>query len=120
GLKGSWRLAFILLANLVFAATYVKQPLAALPLAVFVVAGYGAVLLAAKGRMRHAVGFSTLVLVAVFVWLKRYPFVEAVSPLPFPYVLVGLSYILFRLLHVLFEVGGGAMKAPSFLRYLAY
>lgn len=120
GLKGSWRLAFILLANLVFAATYVKQPLAALPLVVFVVAGYGAVLLAAKGRVRHAVGFSTLVLVAVFVWLKRYPFIEAVSPLPFPYALVGLSYILFRLLHVLFEVGGGMMKAPSFLRYLAY
>lgn len=120
GLKGSWRLAFILVANLIFAATYISQPLAALPLVAFVVAGYGAVLLAAGGRVTHGVAFSTVVLVAAFVWLKRYPFVEAIAPLPFPYALVGLSYILFRLLHVLFEVGGGTMKAPSFLRYLAY
>jgi len=120
GLKGPWRLAFILLVNLVFAATYISQPLAALPLVAFVLAGYGAVVLAAKGRVTHAVAFSTVVLVAAFVWLKRYPFVEAIAPLPFPYALVGLSYILFRLLHVLFEVGGGTMKAPSFLRYLAY
>lgn len=120
GVRGAWRLNFILVLNALFAASYIAEPLAAVPLLIFVVAGYGAILLAEGGRVRHAVGLSILVLVAAFVWLKRYPFVEAVPALPFPYALVGLSYILFRLLHLILEVGDGALARPSFPRYLAY
>lgn len=119
-LRGPWRLGFILVLNAVFAISFIADPLAAVPLLAFVVAGYGAVVLAGSGRVRHAVGYSIVVLVAVFVWLKRYPFVAAVPELPFPYALVGLSYILFRLLHLILEVGDGALKRPSFLRYMAY
>ncbi|RZJ27814.1 MAG: hypothetical protein EON85_10410 [Brevundimonas sp.] len=61
-----------------------------------------------------------MVLVAVFIWLKRYPFVAAVPAVPFPYAVVGLSYLLFRLLHLVLEVGDGALKRPSFPRYFAY
>jgi alginate O-acetyltransferase complex protein AlgI len=119
-LRGPLRLAFIIVLNGLFAATFIPNPLAAVPLAAFVVLGYGAVLLAETGKVRRAVAISVAVLVAVFVWLKRYPFVQAVPPLPFAYALVGLSYILFRLLHVILEVGDGALKRPSFPRYLAY
>lgn len=120
GLRGAWRLNFLLVLNALFAASWIADPLAALPLLVFVVAGYGAILLAGGGKVRHAIGLSVLVLVAAFIWLKRYPFVEALPELPFPYALVGLSYILFRLLHLILEVGDGALARPSFPRYLAY
>lgn len=120
GLRGSWRLAFLLVLSAIFAATYIPDPLAALPLLMFVVAGYSGVVLAEKRRVRHAVALSLLGLVAVFIWLKGYPFVEAIPSLPFPYVAVGLSYILFRLLHLIFEVGDGVLGRPSFPRYLAY
>lgn len=120
GFRGPWRLAFLIGLSAIFAATYIPDPLAALPLLMFVMAGYGAIVLSEGGRVRHAVALTVLLLVAAFVWLKRYPFVDAVPVLPFPYVVVGLSYILFRLLHLVFEVGDGALARPSFPRYLAY
>lgn len=119
-LRGPWRLGFLLILNAAFAASFIADPVAALPLLAFVAAGYGALLLAEGGRVRHAVGWSILVLVAAFVWLKRYPFVAAAPELPFPYAVVGLSYVLFRLLHLILEVGDGALKRPSFPRYMAY
>ena len=119
-LHGAARLWLILVASLVFAATYMPGPLAALPLVLFVLLGYGATLLVAAGRGRAAMAVLVAAIVAIFVWLKRYPFVEAVPALPFPYVLVGLSYILFRMLHVVFEVRNGTFPPPSFPRYLAY
>lgn len=119
-LRGPWRLALIIGLSALFAATYIDRPLAALPLLAFVAAGYGALVLAERGRVRHAIALSIVVLVGVFIWLKRYPFVEAVPALSFPYALVGLSYILFRMLHLILEVGDGALTRPSFPRYLAY
>lgn len=119
-LRGAWRTNFLIFLSAVFAAGFVASPLAAVPLVAFVLAGYAALVLVERRKAGHAVALSVLVLVAVFIWLKRYPFVAAVPPVPFEYAVVGLSYILFRLLHLVFEVGDGALKRPSFSRYVAY
>lgn len=119
-LRGAWRTNFLVFLSAVFAASFMASPLAAVPLIAFVLAGYGALMLVERRKAGHAVALSVLVLVAVFIWLKRYPFVAAVPPVPFEYAVVGLSYILFRLLHLVFEVGDGALKRPSFPRYIAY
>ncbi|QDH72480.1 MBOAT family O-acyltransferase [Brevundimonas sp. M20] len=119
-LRGAWRTNFLIVLNLIFAASFIATPLAAVPLAAFILAGYGALMLVERRKVAHAVGLSIVVLVAVFIWLKRYPFVAAVPAVPFPYAVVGLSYLLFRLLHLVLEVGDGALKRPSFPRYLAY
>ncbi|GAA0645367.1 MBOAT family O-acyltransferase [Brevundimonas lenta] len=119
-LRGAWRTGFLIALNIAFAASFIASPLAAVPLLAFVLAGYAALVLVERRKAGHAVALSVLVLVAVFIWLKRYPFVAAVPELPFPYALVGLSYILFRLLHLVLEVGDGALKRPSFPRYMAY
>jgi alginate O-acetyltransferase complex protein AlgI len=118
--RGRLRLALILLASAIFVASYVPDPLAFLPFALFVLGGYAAILAVSARRIGHLVGILVLVIVAAFVWLKRYPFVSALPSLGFPYVLVGLSYILFRLLHVLLEVGNGTLRLPPLPRYLAY
>ena len=118
--RGGLRLALIMLFSAILVASYVPNLLAFLPFALFVTGGYAAIVLVSIGRRRHAVGASVLVIVALFVWLKRYPFVSAVPALGFPYVLVGLSYILFRMLHVLLDVGSGELKRPPVARYFAY
>jgi alginate O-acetyltransferase complex protein AlgI len=114
------RVATILALSAVFAATYVPNVLAAVPLLAFAAGGYAAIMLAARRGPGLAVAVLTATIVALFVWLKRYPFVQGIPPLPFPYIAVGLSYILFRVLHLLFEVRDGMLQPPSFGRYLAY
>jgi alginate O-acetyltransferase complex protein AlgI len=119
-LVGAARIAYLLALSAAFAATYVPDALSASPLIVFAVGGYAAIRLAARRAPHLAVALLTVLLIALFVWLKRYPFVQAIAPLPFPYVMVGLSYILFRILHLLFEVRDGMLKPPSFSHYMAY
>lgn len=119
-LRGAWRTGFLIVLNIVFAASFIVTPLAAVPLIAFLLTGYAALMLVERRKIAHAVTLSIVVLVAVFIWLKRYPFVAAVPALPFAYAVVGLSYVLFRLLHLVLEVGDGALKRPSLPRYLAY
>ncbi len=119
-LTGPVRLAAILLASAIFASSYIASPLAALPLIAFALAGYGGVWIAQRRRVGSAIAWVTLALVTVFVWLKHYPFVASLPVLPFSYTVIGLSYILFRILHLIFEVGGGAIERPPFVRYCAY
>lgn len=119
-LRGTARRAAILIASLVFVGSYVADPLAIVPLAGFIAAGYGAVWLAAGGRGRHGVGLLVAVTVALFVWLKKYPFVGFLPGLPFTYTMIGASYILFRVLHVVLEVADGALERPRPLAFLTY
>ena len=48
--------------------------------------------------------------VAVFVWLKQYTLVSDLAPLPAAVGLVGISYILFRGIHLTVDVATGALK----------
>jgi D-alanyl-lipoteichoic acid acyltransferase DltB (MBOAT superfamily) len=59
-------------------------------------------------------------LVAIFIWLKRYQIVSAVPTFTFAFTVVGLSYILFRVLHILIDVAQGCLRRPSFIAYLNY
>ena len=56
----------------------------------------------------------------IFIWLKRYPIVSAVPTFNFAFTVVGLSYILFRILHILVDVAQGCLPRPSFIAYLNY
>ncbi|RZJ27371.1 MAG: hypothetical protein EON85_11345, partial [Brevundimonas sp.] len=70
-LRGAWRTTFLIVLNLIFAASFIATPLAAVPLAAFILTGYGALLLVERRKFGHAVALSIVVLVAVFIWLKR-------------------------------------------------
>ena len=62
-----------------------------------------------------------IAIVAVFVVLKRFSFLGELPTLPFPYLLVGLSYVLFRVLHMVWEaphVSSG--ERPGVLEYFNY
>ena len=86
----------------------------------FVLLGYVAVIAAERRRASHGLGLLVLGMVAIFVWLKRYPLVSALPTFGFAFTVVGLSYMLFRILHIVIDVGQGSLNRPRFVSYLNY
>jgi D-alanyl-lipoteichoic acid acyltransferase DltB (MBOAT superfamily) len=114
---GMLRQSVIVALNLAFVSTFFDNAQEALPLAGFVAFSYGAVCLSAVlGPNPPLIG--TIIL--LFAWIKKYDFLAFLPQIQNPYVVVGLSYILFRCLHLIVDVGEKAIKRPNFLSYLAY
>jgi len=118
--SAGWRQMVLLVANVCFLATFSHRLLSFAPLVLFLIFGYGAIALVAKYPNRAFL----LVLVgtlASFVWLKKYAFVPATFSLPFVYVTVGISYILFRVLHLIIDTkSGGLPEQIGALSYFNY
>ncbi len=105
------RRAVLLLANLVFLAAFVRSPGQLLPLAGFLALGYAATRWMARWPEPWLLGSSIAVIIGVFVVLKRYTFLPAGALLPFLYLQVGLSYVLFRILQMVIDSAGGEERA---------
>src|SRR5277367_4311340 len=76
--SGVLRRATIFGLNAIFLFSMVKAPLQLVPLAAFVLLGYGTLLIAGRARSSLSLGILVTGLVTIFVWLKRYPIVSAV------------------------------------------
>jgi|HubBroStandDraft_1064217.scaffolds.fasta_scaffold00254_14 alginate O-acetyltransferase complex protein AlgI len=108
----AWRLpvfrqCVLLAANLLFLASFVQSARQLAPLLGFLVLGYAATRWVARWRKPWLLGWTIALIVAVFVVLKRYTFLPARIELPFLYLQVGLSYILFRILQMVIDSAGG-------------
>jgi D-alanyl-lipoteichoic acid acyltransferase DltB (MBOAT superfamily) len=117
--KSVWRSVVLMLASLVFLAQLAKNPVVFIPLAGFLLLGYGCLLLIRRG-LSKAVTVSVLGTVLVYVWLKKYTFLPEGILLHFPYFTLGLSYIFFRVLHVIIESGDSDKMRVGFGGYLLY
>lgn len=116
-----WQRLVLLAANLAFFASFSRDPLAFIPFACFLAIGFIAQRLVRDGASRLLFPALLVVTVAGFFWLKRYSFVPGAVLLPFPYVLVGLSYVFFRVLHVIIDSHQGAIPGRvGLLSYLNY
>jgi alginate O-acetyltransferase complex protein AlgI len=102
-----WRSIVIMLASLIFLAMLAKSAVVLIPLAAFLLFGYGALAIRERGWLEGAAWSIPAVIVA-YVWLKKYTFLPDRFFLHFPYFTLGLSYIFFRILHLLIEAGEGA------------
>lgn len=113
------RLIAVLVLNAIFLASFADSIGAFLPIVGFAAAGYVAILLTQK---TNTAGLLVLIAgcVGLFIWLKRYTIAAFLPFLPATYLLIGLSYILFRILHLMIDVNQGAQKIPSIAGYLAY
>jgi D-alanyl-lipoteichoic acid acyltransferase DltB (MBOAT superfamily) len=105
----AWRSIVLFAASIVFLGLLAHNPLVFLPLAGFLLLGYLALLLLQRGGSRPLV-WSLLAVILIYVWLKKYTFLPQDSFLHFPYFTLGLSYIFFRVLHLLIETGDGDEK----------
>jgi D-alanyl-lipoteichoic acid acyltransferase DltB (MBOAT superfamily) len=104
-----WRQAILLLANLAFLATMSSDWKGYIPLAAFLALGYAGVRLM-QGRGRRFLFLPiTVLVILIYVWLKRYAFIPSRYFLPFPYVAIGLSYIFFRVLHMVIDASDDAL-----------
>ncbi len=115
-----WRSVVMLAANVIFMAGFAASPMALLPLAAFLLLGFVAIWLLQSGRQR-LLWPAVLATLAGFFWLKRYSFVPEAVWLDSPYVTIGLSYIFFRVLHLVIDAGQGVLvERLSPLDYLNY
>ncbi len=116
-----WRAAVLLVVNIGFLATFSSDPTAYLPFVGFLALGYLAQGVTREGSRPVLFVALVVLMVAAFVWLKRYSFVPKESLLAFPYVLIGFSYVFFRVLHLLIDSHQGAVERKvGLVSYLNY
>ncbi len=115
-----WRSAILLLASLAFLFLLARSTVALLPLAGFLILGYASILLLKQGKIR-LVSVLVVIVVLTYACLKKYTFLPESSFISHPYFTLGLSYIFFRVLHLIIEVGDGAdQPSLSIGTYLLY
>jgi D-alanyl-lipoteichoic acid acyltransferase DltB (MBOAT superfamily) len=111
----------MLAANLVFIGSYIDSVGQAVPLAAFLLLCYLVVEGVRRSRSAPALWTGVAMVVASFVVLKKYSFLGEALTLPFPYLLVGLSYVLFRVLHLTIDAKQGELaQAIPPLRFFDY
>lgn len=101
-----WRSIVLLVASLAFLGILAHNPVVLLPLAGFLLLAYLGLILLERGWARPFV-WILLAVIFAYVWLKKYTFLPDGIFLHFPYFTLGLSYIFFRVLHLLIETGDG-------------
>ena len=115
------RRAVLLLASVTFIASQVERAVQLLPLAIFLLVSWALIEGARLSRSPKLLWVGLASLIAGFVFLKRYSFLNSSLLLPFPYLIVGLSYVLFRVLHLLIDAQQGELperiSALSFVNY---
>ena len=108
-------------ANLIFIGSYLTEIRQVLPLAFFLLFGYGMIELVRRRRSGLALAGGLAATLALYIFLKRFSFIEDLATLPFAYLIIGLSYILFRIVHLMIDARTEPWEKPiemwSFLNY---
>lgn len=119
--SGSVRTAAFLVLNAAFASSY--WGLVAVPVAVgFLLLGYGAARVA-NGRGSLALAALLLLLIATFTYLRGYTIGWTTPRNDMPagiIAIVGLSFLFFKMVHVVIDASSGVISPPSLPHYLNY
>ena len=94
-------------ANAIFIASYLTDVTQVLPLLAFLALGYACVSALHARQSPLVLALGVVAVLCLYVFLKRFSFFEGLGQLPFPYLTVGLSYILFRIFHIMVDVRSG-------------
>jgi D-alanyl-lipoteichoic acid acyltransferase DltB (MBOAT superfamily) len=118
----AWRQFVLLAASIGFLTFFSHRPAAFFPLTAFLLFGFLGLRLMQAGATRL---FFPLLIVAVvsFIWLKKYTFIPSSLFLHGTYVTLGLSYICFRVLHLIIDARpphSPLSRKISFVSYLNY
>jgi alginate O-acetyltransferase complex protein AlgI len=119
----AWRQVVLLAANIIFFASQMQSIVSCVPFLLFLVFGFVLMRLAQKtaGDNNRLLFVTSLVaLVLVFAWLKKYGFFPSQAFLSFPYATIGLSYVFFRVLHLVIDARGGTLPSITPLGYANY
>lgn len=113
-----WRQVVLLVANLAFVSTFTHDSAQLAPFAGLLALGFAAVKLLERWKSRLL--FTVLLLAALlaFCCLKRYTFVPHGLLLPYVYLTVGMSYVFFRIMHLIIDAYQGSL--PERVGPIAY
>ncbi len=115
------RSGVLLVANLAFIASYVTSLEQVAPLAAFLLLCFVLIEVTRRSRSSAVLGLGFAMAIGTFIVLKRFSFLDESLTLPFPYLIVGLSYILFRVLHLMIDARQGELdRAISPLQFFNY
>jgi len=115
-----WRSTVLLLASAAFLCLLAHNPIALLPLAVFLLLGYAGLVIVERA-WHTSLACSVIAILLSYVYLKKYVFLPESIFMHFPYFTLGISYIFFRILHLLIESGDSQEKSHIGLgAYLLY
>jgi D-alanyl-lipoteichoic acid acyltransferase DltB (MBOAT superfamily) len=103
-----WRRGVQLVANLAFLSTFSHTPAQWIPYLVFLSIGYASYLVIRRKRKR-ALTISLCLILLLFFILKQYSFLPSILFLRRAYVSLGMSYVLFRILHLLIDTRQGVI-----------
>jgi D-alanyl-lipoteichoic acid acyltransferase DltB (MBOAT superfamily) len=116
----AWRSTTLMLASIAFLSFATHKVLSLLPIIGFLLLGYLGLALIERTRSRYT-AWSVVSIVFAYIWLKKYTFLPGNTFLHFPFLTLGLSYIFFRVLHLLIEAGDRQEKRHvAFGAYLLY
>src|SRR5579859_6669022 len=115
----AWRSAILMLASIVFIAMLANQPMALVPMIGFLSLGYLGLVLLQSGLSKLK-AWSILAVLFAYIWLKKYSFLPEGIFLHSHYFTLGLSYIFFRVLHLLIEAGEPGHERIGLGAYLLY
>jgi D-alanyl-lipoteichoic acid acyltransferase DltB (MBOAT superfamily) len=108
-------------ANLIFIGSYLDHALQVAPFAVFLVMSYLLIEIVRRSQSTRVMWAGLALTVAAFVVLKKYSFLPESLTLPYAYMIIGLSYVLFRVLHLMVDARQGELARPiAPLHFLNY
>jgi alginate O-acetyltransferase complex protein AlgI len=119
--SGPWRRWVFFVANIAFALTFTHSPAQLAPFAAFLALGFVSLkLVEVYKRKALFVVLVALVLLA-FCALKQYTFVPHGMLLPFVYMTVGMSYVFFRIMHLVIDAYQDALpERVGIVSYISY
>ncbi|MFI5363736.1 MAG: MBOAT family O-acyltransferase [Elusimicrobiota bacterium] len=121
---GRWRKPLLSAVNAAFLAFFVHSGKSAALLAVFLLGGYACALLAERtGRRAAPMWILILPALGLLLYIKRYAILTLFLPaqlLVHDFEIVGLSYMTFKLIHVLVDARRGTLDGLSFPCYANY
>lgn len=117
----AWRMAILLVANIAFVLSFTRNAAQLAPFAGLLVVGFAATTILATRKNRTLFAAFVVVLFVAFCWLKRYAFIPSTLLLPYVYFTVGMSYVFFRIMHLVIDAYQDALPgrvgAVAFTNY---
>jgi D-alanyl-lipoteichoic acid acyltransferase DltB (MBOAT superfamily) len=120
--RGNLRQLVFLSLNAAFIWLLVLPPAGFASTLAFCLLGYGLIRLHAA-RPGLSLVYSLSAFVGLFLYMRNYEILRWVLPealLTSVLATIGLSFLLFKIIHVLVDVKGGVIEKPDFITYLNY
>jgi alginate O-acetyltransferase complex protein AlgI len=106
-----YRSTLLLGLNLLYLTCFAQYYYQLMPLFILLSLGYLLLYLVQSKVDTEPIGmWGILAIIILFIYLKQYDFIKFIPFFPFPVIVIGLSFIVFRIIHLIVDVSSGEIK----------